>query len=397
MNSSIEQIYKIASKHQKMIVGLMSGTSLDGLDIALCRITGTGKDTKLELEHFATVAYPDEVSNKLKSIVSVEEVSLKEVCLAHTWLGDYHADLVLERLHEWEIEPFDVDVIASHGQTLYHAPVIQHQQEGMPNATLQIADGDHIAKKTGILTVSDFRQKHTSAGGEGAPMVSFVDELLFRDTSSARVLVNIGGIANLTFLPPLESKRDSISGDTGPGNTLINSAVQKHFEKPFDEGGRLAAEGTINAELFKNLIAHPYLKKPFPKTTGPEEFNLSWVESIISENDIDIGKKDLTATLTWFTAQSLADAILEIAEDSEVEIYLSGGGINNQQLVDWLRDLLSDQKIYSFEEIGFNPDAKEAVSFAVLANELLSGDGFFMDPKQNIGRRVNFGKISLPV
>ena len=375
----------------------MSGTSLDGLDIALCRITGVGNETKVELEHFETVSYPEEVKDRLRSIVSVDQVNLEDVCLAHTWLAEYHADLVLEQLREWHIDPFDVDAIASHGQTLYHAPVIQHQQEGIANTTLQIGDGDHIARITGILTISDFRQKHTAAGGEGAPMVAFVDELLFRDTSTNRVLVNIGGIANFTYLPSFESEEDCVSGDSGPGNTLINAAMQKHFNRPFDEGGKVAVEGTVNAKLFEQLMSHSYLQKPFPKTTGPETFNLDWVERVISENEIKVSNEDLVATLTWFTAQSLADAVHELTDNGDAEIYLSGGGMNNHQLVDGLREFLPDKNIYSFEEIGFNPDAKEAVSFAVLANELLSGDGFMMDPKQNTGRRVNFGKISLPV
>lgn len=373
----------------------MSGTSLDGLDIALCRIEGAGPSTKVNLEQFATVAYPSSISTKLQSMVSADEVSLQQVCLAHSWLADYHADLVLEKLGAWDIEPLNVDVIASHGQTLYHAPVIDHQQQGIGNTTMQIGDGDHIAKKTGILTISDFRQKHTAAGGEGAPMVAFIDELLFRDTSSNRMLINIGGIANLAYLPAEDG--DVISGDSGPGNTLINAAMQKYFDVPFDDGGKIAAEGNADTRLFEQLMTHRYLGKPFPKTTGPETFKLSWVENIINEEAIEVSNEDLVATLTWFTAQTLADAVRGLSDDKKVNVYLSGGGINNHQLIDWLRELLAGINIYSFEEIGFNPDAKEAVSFAVLANELLSGDGFIMNPKQNTGRRVNFGKISLPV
>jgi len=397
MNPSIEHLASISAKKRKRIVGLMSGTSLDGLDIALCNIAHSGRKTVVEVEQFETISYPAVVKQKLKKIISVSNVMLEDVCLAHTWLAGYHADLILEKLADWNIEPLDVDAIASHGQTIFHAPAIQHQREGLPNATLQIGDGDHIAKRTGILTVSDFRQKHTAAGGEGAPMVSFVDEMLFRDPQKDRLLINIGGITNLTYLPAEESGKSVIAGDTGPGNTLIDAAARHYFDQPFDENGNIADSGTVHPQLFNRLMDHPFLSKSMPKTTGPEEFHLGWVEQIIKEEETSIGEKDIIATLCWFTAQTLADAIQKIADLPAVEIYMSGGGMKNKQLIKWISHLLDGKELHSFEEIGFDPDAKEAVSFAVLANETLSGEGFVMNPKMNAGRRVNFGKISLPV
>ena len=397
MNDSIRLLADTAAKKTKFIIGLMSGTSLDGLDIALCKISGTGSQTEVKLSQFKTIAYPQDVTKRLKSIVSVENISLQKLCMLNAWLGDYHADLILDALQEWEIEPGRVDCIASHGQSVYHAPMSYHKENGMPNATLQIGDGDHIARKTGILTLSDFRQKHTAAGGEGAPMVAVTDTILYADVKQPRLLLNIGGIANFTYLPAGEQKAKASTTDIGPGNTLIDQSMQALFGEPYDEGGKVAASGTVHPELLKRLLDDPFFSIPMPRTTGPELFNLDWVRRHMQEAGIeDIADEDMVATLTWLSAQAIVDAIFEIANGEQPDVYLSGGGMHNPQLVQWIEQLL-ERPTYSFEEIGFDPDAKEAVCFAILANETLSGEAFTITPKQNAGRRVNFGKISLPV
>ncbi len=401
MNQSIQLLTQIASKRNRKIVGLMSGTSLDGLDIALCNITGTGRDTVLELEHFRTCSYPPDVVAHLREIVSVNTIPQQELCLAHSWLANYHADRVLETLADWGVEPTNIDCIASHGQTTYHAPVVKHQQKGLPNATLQIGDGDHLARKTGILTISDFRQKHTAAGGEGAPMVSLVDRLLYTDPVEDRFLLNLGGIANFSFLPSRSSEARYMTTDTGPGNTLINAAVYRHYDMEYDTDGEIAASGTVQTELLSEMKREPYFREPFPRSTGPELFNLEWIEDKKRSADIDdLESRDLVATLTWLTAETIADAIRSVTdnlEESKPVLYMSGGGMHNKTLVKWLDELLEEMQLESFELIGYNPDAKEAASFAVLANETLAGDGFIIDPKQGTQKRVNFGKISFPV
>jgi anhydro-N-acetylmuramic acid kinase len=397
MNDTISHLSKVAAKDQKLIIGLMSGTSLDGLDIALCEIRGVGRKTEVKLRAFKTVPYSRQVIQKLKKVVSVEEASLQEVCLLHSWLGDYHGGLIIEALQEWEMEPAEIDCIASHGQSIYHAPITHHQQKGMPNATLQIGDGDHIARKTGILTVSDFRQKHTAAGGEGAPLVALTDEMLYADEQKSRLLLNIGGIANFTYLPAADEQQKPITTDIGPGNTLIDQVVQQLFNKSYDKDGSIAAKGTVHPGLLKKLLNDAFFSLPKPRTTGPELFNMAWLQKHQQEAEIgEIADEDIVATVTWLSAQSIVDAILEVVDNVDLEIYLSGGGMHNKQLVKWMEELLG-QPTHSFQEIGFSPDAKEAVCFAVLANELLSGEAFSINPKQNSGRRVNLGKISLPV
>lgn len=396
MNPSIKQLAEVASKQTKTIIGVMSGTSLDGLDIAFCEISGSGTDTEVALKKFAAKLYPAGIKKRLKGISSVPEANMEEVCLLHSWLADYHGQLILQTLEEWGLVPSDIDCIASHGQTIYHAPKIQHGHQDMPNATLQIGDGDHLAHKTGIITISDFRQKHTAAGGEGAPMVSLVDRLLYGHHMEDRILLNIGGIANFTYLPVKSSGRVPITTDTGPGNTLIDAAVQEHFDKEFDTDGAIARQGSVNQPALKALKEDPYFQKPQPKTTGPEVFNLSWVRQRLENADITpLPPEDLVATLTRLSAETIADSVKEAVEPNlNLTLYVSGGGIHNRLLIEWIQECLPKIGIKSFNEIGFNPDAKEAVLFAVLANEMLSGEGFAMDSESD--QKINFGKISFP-
>lgn len=397
MNPSINKLSELASKPTKRIIGLMSGTSLDGLDIALCEVRGSGKKTRIELKKFITKSYDQKTKKRLKTITSVAKASMEKVCLMHSWLGNFHGRLILEALQEWDIKPNKIDCIASHGQTIYHAPKIQHGQSNMPNSTLQIGDADHIAHTTGILTISDFRQKHTAAGGEGAPMAALIDELLFAHESEERILLNIGGIANFTYLPSQNSNRQSVTTDTGPGNTLIDATVQKHFSLEFDADGKIAKRGTINEEVLATFKLDPYLQKSLPKTTGPEVFNLDWVQKKLDKAGItDLSPADLVATLTRFSAETIANSIKKVTGSSSLSIYVSGGGVHNPVLMQQIQELLPETEINNFEQLGVNPDAKEAVLFAVLANEMLSGDGFLMYPHSSKSQKINFGKISLP-
>lgn len=396
MNPSIDTLHKIASKPGRIIIGLMSGTSLDGLDIALCRISGSGTETKAELLLFESIPYDSQIKNKLKSITSVETVSLEEVCLLHSWLGDLHGEMILQTLEKWEISPAEVDCIASHGQTIFHAPKSQHRRSDMPNSTLQIGDGDHIAWSTGILTLSDFRQKHTAAGGEGAPMAALVDELLYRDETTDRVLLNIGGIANFTYLPARSpGNGTALTTDTGPGNTLIDQSMREFFSRPYDQDGEVARSGTVHQPALIALKSDPFFERSIPKTTGPEVFNLKWVIQQLEDNGLSLPPpEDLVATLTRLSAETIAESIQKVLGEQKAPVFLSGGGMHNPVLLAWIKECLPECGLNSFSEIGFNPDAKEAVIFAVLANEMLCGKGFRISAGQQ--HPVNFGKISFP-
>ncbi len=397
MNKDLSRLFDIAKAPSRLIIGLMSGTSLDGLDIALCKFHGSGPGTRVELLHFKTVSYAPEVKSRLKPISSKPVVDLQEVTLINAWLGTYFAELINEALNEWKIIPEQVDLIASHGQTIFHAPFFQHQQRPYGNATLQIADGDHIAVKTGIITLSDFRQKHIAAGGEGAPLALFGDYLMFSDPEEHRVLLNIGGIANFTWLPALSKQNKGgipnvFSTDTGSGNTLMDQYIQKHFPgKQFDKDAEIASTGSVKEQLLNRLLELPFFNLGFPKTTGPEVFSLSHLEKIMS-NSSETKPADVLATLAQFSAVGIVRALeVTIPKGVDYKIYVSGGGMHNPLLIRNLEVQLG-KKMESTALLELDPDAKEAVLFALLANECISGPEISIEGQP----AVAMGKISLP-
>ena len=203
----------------------MSGTSLDGLDVALCHITGSGLSVAVQVEKFATVPYPEAFREEIRSVFAKQTIDFQQLCLLNPYIGIRHGSMVLDCLQQWQISPDEIDLIASHGQTVYHAPKKQHGLAQYPNATLQIGDGDHVAVTTGIITISDFRQKHVAAGGEGAPLAVYGDYLFFSKKGENRILLNMGGIANFTYLPGSQEANEVFTTDTGPGNTLLDATL----------------------------------------------------------------------------------------------------------------------------------------------------------------------------
>jgi anhydro-N-acetylmuramic acid kinase len=399
VNSQVEKLYRIASKPSRLIIGLMSGTSLDGLDIALCHFTGNGKETTIELIHFETVSYDKTFKDEIKSVFSKEQVSLEKVCLLNPWVGRVHAQLILSCLQKWEIQPVDIDIIASHGQTIYHAPKLLHRQEKFGNATLQIGDGDHLAHDTGIITLSDFRQKHIAAGGEGAPLAAYGDFLIFSKEGEDRIMLNIGGIANFTYLPGSLQAQEVFCTDVGPGNTLMDALIQKHFPgRYFDANGEVARSGRCNDQLLAALKDHSFFAQSFPKTTGPELFNLPYLERAKQKSDtLNISVQDSMATLNRFSADIIVTALKKcFTGRSGFKIYSSGGGMHNPVLMDNLKRQLTDHQFFVTAELGINPDAKEAVLFATLANECLCGEETMMGSGRNGIPSVTMGKISFP-
>lgn len=400
MNKNIEALYQIAQKETKRIIGLMSGTSLDGLDIALCEISGSGVNTNVKLAQFETISYSEEIKIEIRKVFAQKNIDFQHLALLNEWIGLLHASMINETLKKWNIPASDIDLIASHGQTVLHAPKFLHQQEKFPNATLQIGDGDHIAVKTGIITLSDFRQKHVAAGGEGAPLAVYGDYFLFGKEGENRIMLNIGGIANFTYLPAALKSEETFVTDTGTGNTLIDLFVKKYFlDKSYDKDAEIAKQGTVNQVLLENLKDNAFFKKGFPKTIGQELFNAEYVELALSKSNLaDILAPDLLATLTRFTAETIAEAIQFAIENSsykieDFKIYLSGGGANNPLIVQCLKELLPCS-FFKSNDLGINSDAKEAILFAVLANETVAGGDFKFNSVKIPS--VTMGKISFP-
>ncbi len=398
MNLQIQHLYDIARKPDRRIIGLMSGTSLDGLDVALCRISGSGPATHVILEQFATVPYDDGLKAEIRTIFAKSTINFEQLCLLNPYIGRLHGQMILDCLHDWAIDPSNVDVVASHGQTVYHAPKSQHRHDKFPNATLQIGDGDHVAAVTGIITFSDFRQKHVAHGGEGAPLAVYGDYFMFSAKGENRILLNMGGIANFTYLPADEDASSVFTTDTGPGNTLLDAYARKFLNKPYDEDGKFAAEGQVNTGLLDALKVNPFFEAAFPKTTGPEVFNVPYVDEAQKRSQtINILPADLMATLVQFSADTIADAIKLVTRNGETyRIYMSGGGAHNPELTGRLQKLLSNCQFDSTSSLGINGDAKEAVLFAVLANESLAGGTTSFGNRQGVPT-VSMGKVSFPL
>jgi anhydro-N-acetylmuramic acid kinase len=396
MNDNIRNLYKISSKKTRTIIGLMSGTSLDGLDIALCNISRSGLKTKVVVEKFITVPYDNEIRQKILNVFAKQTIEFKRLSELNAWLATRHGAMVLSALKHWKVKPSSVDIVASHGQTVFHAPVAVTQGVSV-NSTLQIGDGDHIAVTTGIITLSDFRQKHIAAGGEGAPLAVYGDYLLFSKKDQDRIMLNIGGIGNFTYLPGTLKRDKVFVTDTGPGNTMIDQAVRHYFPgQSFDRDATIGSAGRVNPALLSELRKNPFFDLPFPKTTGPEQFNLEYLRSAQQASSTgSISPPDIIATLTRFSAETIAGAIRKATGKKRQHIFLSGGGAHNPLMTRWIKDLVPDCIFSTTGELGINGDAKEAVLFAVLANEALAGGDIGFGNRRKVPS-VSMGKVSFP-
>jgi anhydro-N-acetylmuramic acid kinase len=390
----VERLQRIATASDRLIIGLMSGTSLDGLDIALCRISGHGRSTLLQCEKFTSIAYTKALKNAVQQVFAKQSVSLDSLCLLNAQIGLLHGNMVNQALINWNIPNSSIDLIASHGQTIYHRPSSFHQIKNQPNSTLQLGDGDHIATLTGVITLSDFRQKHIAHGGEGAPLAIYGDYLLLGSMHENRTLLNIGGIANITYLPSNASFNNVICSDIGPGNTIMDALVRKHSDADFDKDASIAKQGSINTSLLAHLLQHPFIQLPLPKTTGPETFNLNWFLYQLEVMGLqNLTVPDQMATLNAFTAHSIVNTINQLPKLSTV--YVSGGGAHNPLLLDTISKLLTGPVLLT-KELGINVDAKEAILFAILANECIAGDEHaFLSDKTN-QPNISMGKLSFP-
>ncbi|MFO0469298.1 MAG: anhydro-N-acetylmuramic acid kinase [Bacteroidota bacterium] len=395
MNIQIEKLYKMAASDKRWIIGLMSGTSLDGLDIALCLFSGAGVNTKVEVKKFKTVNYSNEIKEKILSVFAKKNISFEALTLINPWLAKIHSEMILTTLKEWDIKPYEIDVIASHGQTVFHLPYRLHKNSEFGNATFQIGDGDHIAVNTGIITLSDFRQKHIAAGGEGAPLALYGDCLLFNKIGVPTLLLNIGGIANFTYLPGKEKFDGALVTDTGPGNTLLDAVIKEYYPYlKYDVDGQIASGGSINYDVLELWKSLPFFKESIPKTTGPELFEWSALMNLSKEKlGVVLGPQDLLATLTLLSAETITDCIKkEVPNWRETRKFVSGGGCHNKLLMSHIQRLLPGSKFLNPANLGIPGDAKEAVLFAVLANETLSGGNTTYGENPS----VCMGKISLP-
>ncbi|EGD72706.1 anhydro-N-acetylmuramic acid kinase [Salpingoeca rosetta] len=352
-----------------LCIGLMSGTSCDAIDAALVEIRGAGFETSVRLLKYIEVELEADVRQRLLRLGAGDATTASELTLASNALGEAFAAAAHEVVRQAGKHMNDVAFIGSHGQTVFHDP--DH------NATLQIGSPFVIAQRTGCWTVADFRPADMALGGQGAPLVPYVDLILHRSAVESRLLLNIGGIANITVLPANATAADVVAFDTGPGNMLMDMAAARftHNEQRCDRNGAIAARGVVHTALLAWLLDHPFLHKAPPKSTGRDEFGAAFFARLL-EMFPDIPADDVLATLNAFTARTVCDAALPfIKQHSIAEVWVSGGGAHNPVLISNLQRELPDAcRVVQRSEDAFDTDAREAVAFAVLANETMHGN-----------------------
>ena len=355
-----------------LALGIMSGTSADGIDVALVRVTGQNAS----LENFAAFPFPRLVQKAILKLGEGRPVTTREISQLNFLLGEIFADAALAACKKFSVAPARIDVIGSHGQTVFHqgTPSLFHGRRVA--STLQIGEPSVIAARTGITTVGDFRPADMAAGGQGAPLVPFVDFLLYRHARIGRVALNIGGIANVTVIPAGAKLEDVFAFDTGPGNMVIDALV-RHFtrgRKGFDRNAGMAAKGKLLPGLLQTLLRDNYLSKLPPKTAGREQYGEEYLRALLSHRDArHANAEDVIRTATILTALSILDAFHHlIAPRAKIgELIVSGGGTHNPVLMAQIESGLAGIRVREAGELGVPGDAKEAFAFAVLACETL--------------------------
>lgn len=344
----------------RLYAGLISGTSMDGADAALCRFGQGG----VEILGHCTFAWPSDLRRMLQRLALPGADGLDLLGEADRRAGDFFAHCLLDLLQQAKVAPAAITAVGSHGQTVRHRP------SGAAPFTLQIGDPNRIAQLTGITTVADLRRRDMAAGGQGAPLVCGLHQALFASANEPRAVLNIGGIANLTLLHPTPD-RPVIGFDTGPGNTLMDAWCRHHRDSAFDEGGRWAAGAGVSAELLSALLNDPYFEQAPPKTTGPEYFSPSWLHQRL-EGVSALSPQAVQSTLLQLTVESIQRQLSSYQPDC-ARLLVCGGGVHNLELMRRLAEALPRLVVESTEEHGLNPDMVEAAAFAWMARESLAG------------------------
>ncbi|MBC5637646.1 anhydro-N-acetylmuramic acid kinase [Ornithinibacillus sp. BX22] len=380
-------------------VGIMSGTSLDGIDVAVVKISEENDSVHIELEHFDTVPYSNEVKQVILDLCDPITASIQLISSMNMLLGKLYAEAALKAIDDSGLRLADISFISSHGQTIFHQPDPIDAAGELVASTLQIGDISTIAELTGITSVGDFRTRDMAVGGQGAPLVPYADYLLFRSQAIGRVLVNIGGIANLTILPKNSAPSQVKAYDTGPGNMIIDYFARRmtNGEWFYDKNGELAANGSVNHTWLDILLQEPYYKIPPPKSTGRELFGEEYAIKLWNDADkLSINLADRIATITKLTAVTLTNDIKRhIEPDGIREVFISGGGSYNPILMKEIRNGLPDHvQLRKMDEIGMPADAKEAMIFALLGYQCLKQRTNNFPPATGAKREVVMGKVA---
>ncbi len=387
----------------RRVVGMMSGTSVDGVDAALVEISGGEEAPQVKLLAFQNTPFPPAVREGIFTLFRPEAATVDKVGAMNVLLGEIYAQAALEVIRKAGLTPGEVDLIGSHGQTIWHAPVAEEYWGRPARYTVQIGEGAVIAQRTGLVTVSDFRVADMAAGGQGAPLVPFSEYLLYRRETECILLQNIGGIGNMTVMPAAAKPEEVYAFDTGPGNMIVDAVISRLTggKQTYDEGGAMAAQGKENEELLALLQTEPYYTLPLPKTTGRELFGTQYTGRILAwAKEHGLSDADLMATVTGLTAWSIEDAYRRyvLPKHQASELIVGGGGGYNKTLLEMLARRFAPLgvAVKTQEDLGWNSDAKEAVAFALMADCCVRGKANTLPSVTGANNPSIMGKISRP-
>lgn len=371
------------SEQPSLYVGLISGTSVDCIDAALVDFA----DDEITLVEKLGVPIPADTQRAVRALMLPGDNEIDRMGVIDQRVGHLFADAANSLLKQAGIKPSHVAAIGSHGQTIRHRPPGELEAA----FTLQIGDPNVIAELTGITTVADLRRRDMAAGGQGAPLVPAFHRAVFASPRSRRIIVNIGGIGNITDIP----LNEPVSGfDTGPGNCLMDEWVQHHLQQDFDRDGQWAGRGHVHIDLLAQLLQHPYFAKPIPKSTGREEFHLRWLHEVLQQFP-NLAPEDVQATLLELTATSISQHIRQLPITDSLEVYVCGGGAHNRGLMRRLEQLLAPTSVDSTNALGIAPDWVEAIAFAWLAKQTINHRAGNVASVTGASREVILGGIYL--
>ena len=395
----MQKLIELSKKDSKFVIGLMSGTSVDGVDVALVEINGNWIETKINLIGFLEYPFPPGLKELILKNSARESSNVEDITRLNFLIPQIYNEAIESLCAEIEFDKDKINLIGSHGQTIHHLPIKVDYYDHQVSSTLQIGDPAVLAKLTGIITVGDFRTGDVALGGQGAPLVPYFDFLVFHSSYKNRALLNIGGISNITILNKKCKQKDVLAFDTGPGNMLIDFLMKRFFGKDFDDNGEVARSGKINDDLFIALITQDsFIESSPPKSTGREYYGKDFLNHLLEEFS-NVPPEDWLHTLTKFTAYAVYRNYEKFIKEETIvdELFVSGGGAKNKFLYQSLSDYFGKQtEVKVIDEIGISSDAKEAICFAVLANETISGNTSNIPRTTGASHATILGKICLP-
>jgi anhydro-N-acetylmuramic acid kinase len=388
-------INNLVNKKTKKILGLMSGTSCDGLDMALIDVVGFGLKTSYKLIGSGHYKYNDRVKKMLFGIMTPGNAGIKELSQVNFYLAKIWAKAINTFLKDQKLSPNKIDLIGSHGHTIYHHPQFEPVLDQKISSTWQMGDPSVIAQLTGITTVGDFRVADVALGGQGAPLVPYFDWLSFAHLKENIIALNIGGIANLTYVSKNGDPADIVAFDTGPGNMLIDQLMMRLYEKPMDKDGKIAFAGGFSERLFNYLLKiDDYLEMSPPKSTGREHYNEKFIIDLLRKAvRWRIREPDIIHTVSKYTAFAVWHAYDKFIKSNIDKLFVAGGGSHNKFLMQMLAEYFDGVPVQNVRDAGIDEDYKEAICFAILANECLHGVATGMPNVTGSNRSAILGKI----